>query len=292
MIIYLKDCPYDLSGIYKLNFPNGKSYIGMSNSIKRRIHEHNCSKPRNILYSVIKKYGKISKFELLEKISPNEREYMEEREKYYISLYKTLITENGYNILKGGDSSNQVGVNSVNAKFSEKELEEIWEMLEDNRLTIKQISEKMKVGMDIIENINLGITYNNTERVYPIRKKRVVKPKISNEIIIEIANLLKETNIYQKDIAKTYGVSEKVVKKINLGEGPYYIEGYIYPIRYKNSSCKKFSNEQVNLIISDLLNTHKTQEEIAIKFGCGRKLISQINTGKKYYIEGYTYPIR
>ena len=85
---------------------------------------------------------------------------------------------------------------------------------------------------------------------------------------------------------------ENVIKKINLGEGPYYIEGYIYPIRYKNSSCKKFSNEQINLIISDLLNTHKTQEEIAIKFGCGRKLISQINTGKKYYIEVYSYPIR
>lgn len=292
MIINLKDCPHNLSGIYKLNFPNGKSYIGMSNSIKRRISEHNCSKPRNILYSVINKYGKISEFELLEEIPSNNRAYMEEREEYYISFYKTLTTENGYNILKGGDSSNQLGINSVNAKFSEKELEEIWKMLEDDKLTIKQISEKMKVGMDTIENINLGITYNNNEQSYPIRKKKVVKPTINIETIIEIAKLLKETNVYQKDIAKIYNISEKIIRKINFGVGPYYIEGYSYPIRYKNSSCKKFSNEQIKLIIYDLLNTHKTQEEIAAKFGCDRKLISQINTGKKYYIDGYSYPIR
>ena len=30
-----------LSGIYKINFPNGKSYIGLSNNIERRINEVN-----------------------------------------------------------------------------------------------------------------------------------------------------------------------------------------------------------------------------------------------------------
>ena len=29
------------SGIYKINFPNGKSYIGMSVDIENRIKEHN-----------------------------------------------------------------------------------------------------------------------------------------------------------------------------------------------------------------------------------------------------------
>lgn len=29
------------SGIYKINFPNGKSYIGLSNNIARRLKEHN-----------------------------------------------------------------------------------------------------------------------------------------------------------------------------------------------------------------------------------------------------------
>lgn len=29
------------SGIYKINFPNGKCYIGMSCDIERRLKEHN-----------------------------------------------------------------------------------------------------------------------------------------------------------------------------------------------------------------------------------------------------------
>ena len=31
----------NISGIYKLDFPNGKSYIGQSQNIYRRISQHN-----------------------------------------------------------------------------------------------------------------------------------------------------------------------------------------------------------------------------------------------------------
>jgi predicted GIY-YIG superfamily endonuclease len=41
MIYNLENCPSGLSGIYKINFSNGKCYIGQSNDIKRRIKEHN-----------------------------------------------------------------------------------------------------------------------------------------------------------------------------------------------------------------------------------------------------------
>lgn len=40
----IEDCPTTISGIYKINFPNGKSYIGLSNNILRRIKEHNNDK--------------------------------------------------------------------------------------------------------------------------------------------------------------------------------------------------------------------------------------------------------
>ena len=35
-IYKIENCPNHLSGIYKINFPNGKCYIGLSNNIKRR----------------------------------------------------------------------------------------------------------------------------------------------------------------------------------------------------------------------------------------------------------------
>ena len=40
----IKDCPINLSGIYKIDFPNGKSYIGKAVDIKRRMQEHNTDK--------------------------------------------------------------------------------------------------------------------------------------------------------------------------------------------------------------------------------------------------------
>ena len=40
----IKDCPINLSGIYKIDFQNGKSYIGKAVDIKRRMQEHNTDK--------------------------------------------------------------------------------------------------------------------------------------------------------------------------------------------------------------------------------------------------------
>lgn len=292
MIIQLKDCPDGLSGIYKINFPNGKSYIGMSNSIKRRIYEHNHSKQRNILYKVINKYGKITEFELLEQISNNNRDYMEERERYYISFYKTLITENGYNILKGGNSSNQIGVDNFNSKISEDELIKIKQFLAEDKMTIRQIAKYFSVSLDIIENINLGNTYIAKNQEYPIRRKKVTTAKLSKEEIQEVISLLINTNITQKEIAKNFQVTEEIIRKINKGEGPYYVEENSYPIRNKNTNRRKFSTEQIDLIISDLSNSILTQTEIAKKFNCTRKLIGQINKGEKYFNKKYSYPIR
>ena len=41
IIIELKNLQQNVSGIYKINYPNGKIYIGQSNDIKRRMYEHN-----------------------------------------------------------------------------------------------------------------------------------------------------------------------------------------------------------------------------------------------------------
>ena len=48
-----------LSGIYKLNFPNGKCYIGLSNNIRKRVwtHNHNDYKLNRVVGNAINKYG-------------------------------------------------------------------------------------------------------------------------------------------------------------------------------------------------------------------------------------------
>lgn len=91
-------------GIYKItNKINNKIYIGQSIDIKRRWSEHksranekdtNCyNKP---LYRSIRKYGiENFNFEIIEECKVEE---LNEKEKYYIQLFNSLIP-NGYNIL-------------------------------------------------------------------------------------------------------------------------------------------------------------------------------------------------
>lgn len=65
------------SGVYKITFPNGKIYIGISNNMYRRMLEHNTDFRNNLpIENAIKKYGKITQFEILEIIDPKDRDLM------------------------------------------------------------------------------------------------------------------------------------------------------------------------------------------------------------------------
>ena len=93
-------------GIYKItNKVNGKSYIGQSEQIEKRIRYHRKQGKLKTglhypLYEDMRKYG-INNFdyEILEQCSI---EKLNEKEKYWISFYNTKVP-NGYNQTKGGD---------------------------------------------------------------------------------------------------------------------------------------------------------------------------------------------
>ena len=107
-------------GIYKItNKINGKSYIGLTDDIKRRISEHKSKgDTTNLLIDhVIKKYGKNNfTYEILEECSLDQ---LEEREKYWIKFYNSK--ENGYNLTDGGDL-HSVGENNGRAKLTEEDI--------------------------------------------------------------------------------------------------------------------------------------------------------------------------
>ena len=110
------------SGIYKITFPNNKIYIGLSNNIYRRMLEHNTDFRNNLpIEKAIQKYGKITEFEILELIPPENRKLMIEREKYWINFYNSTNKEIGYNISSGGDGASCGSLNHE-AKFTEEEI--------------------------------------------------------------------------------------------------------------------------------------------------------------------------
>lgn len=101
MILKISEIPDKYCCIYKINYPNGKFYIGQTVDLKRRMYEHNnFNKAKNPCDLAIKKYGKITEIEVLE--SNLSKEKLNEREMYWISFYNTTDKNIGYNIACGG----------------------------------------------------------------------------------------------------------------------------------------------------------------------------------------------
>lgn len=96
--------------IYQISFPNDKVYIGLTNSLKRRRSQHKyCVKNGDTkpLYNALRKYEMEDTFELEEIDTSDNKEELSEKEKKYISEYKShYIDGNGYNMTYGGDGFN------------------------------------------------------------------------------------------------------------------------------------------------------------------------------------------
>lgn len=250
-IIYqLKDIPKDkiISGIYKINFPNGKSYIGLSNNIKYRIYSHNERdyKLGRIVGYPIHLYGNITEFELLEEINPNDRDLMKEREKYWIAYYHTYVNDplcNGYNGTPGGDASDiYLGVNNPNASLNQEQLDYVFDQLFYNvDKSMSNIAKELNVSSATIMNINNGSIYFQSNIDYPIRtqassnKNLLTGIKSSSAKLDETQLKLLINDIVNSDltfiqIGEKYNISNSTVGLINKGKR-YHNDDFTYPLR-------------------------------------------------------------
>jgi hypothetical protein len=94
--------------IYKIEFPNGKHYIGKTNtSLKQRQNEHKNSAENgktNSVYKALRKYNMVDTFELVEIDTADTIEELCEMEIGYILMYNShYIDGNGYNMTYGGE---------------------------------------------------------------------------------------------------------------------------------------------------------------------------------------------
>ena len=204
---------------------------------------------------------------------------------YYISLYDTANKEKGYNICLGGQGAKKIIPDKI------KELQQ--DIIKSEK-TLEELSNFYDVDLKAMSEINLGKRYYDNNLNYPLRKIKVYHSEILTEDEIEKIRISLKTNykITMKEIAKEYNVSETTIQRINQGKMPYFTNIYSYPIRKKNQNFCKFDLEDIKKIINLLKNSSLSQIEIAKQFNCDRKLIGQINSGKKYHQEEETYPIR
>jgi len=97
--------------IYKIVFPNGKHYIGLTTtSLKQRTEGHNYlakSGNNRYLYCAIRKYDMVCNIELIEIDTADTIEELCEKEIRYIQEYNSyFMNGNGYNMTYGGDGTN------------------------------------------------------------------------------------------------------------------------------------------------------------------------------------------
>lgn len=300
----------NISGIYKIDFPNGKSYIGQSQNIYRRILEHNRyalyghgKHPIQVCEKAINKYGQIKQIIILQEDIPLEK--LSEREKYWINFYGTTDREKGYNILIGTNVSEERGFTHPNSIFSKNQIDDIYNLLiNQTSLSIKDIAKKYNVHPETIRRICYGYTYKNDKLIYPLRKKNYDSKK--KELITdyfqseeELLNLKKDL-LYrwdltiEKDLIKKYNIPLQILRDINQGRKFSNYGKYEYPIRKSNiRNIYNFSQEDIKNILNDLRYTNKSMTDIGKKYkNLHRDTISKINKGKTYIIEGYDYPAR
>lgn len=301
-----------MCGIYLIEYPNGKIYIGQSQNIHLRILEHNSrarvgyrgdKKELQLCDKKIKQYFEngVKEYIVLEECPINE---LDLKEDYWISYYDALNKEKGYNFLDKGDVSGRRGVNNCNASINENQLEMIIDLLCNNyELSYQDIAEKVGTSLNVVQKINWGKAYVNSNLQYPLRKlythfstrKTVEDYFVNEDKLIELKEDLKWSwwLSIEKDLVNKYNIPLKIMHEINTGKKFKDIGEYNYPIRNKNIRNKNnLSKEDIEKLLFLLRTTNVSMTNLGKEFNFGRTVISNINYGIAYPIKGYDYPAR
>lgn len=294
-----KEIPAKISGIYKINYPNNKIYIGRAINIKRRIWEHyskiDHTPSQHALWEYYTSYEDID-IDILEQLSSYDFETICNLEKKWIQFYNASNKENGYNLTDGGDGG-QNGVKNPASKISQEDLDNIILLLQEQHTNV-YISELYGLHPDTIGKINQGKHYFNNNLNYPIRKGPGIinyKQKynsFSDEQLETALYLLSTTQLSRKEISLQTNISESTLTNLNTGKHPYCKQVNInFPIR-KTRKTISFTSVEIEQIKQELLNKNYSIQDIADHFNCSRDTISDINQGKRYSKQEEKYPIR
>lgn len=208
--------------VYKItNKINGMMYIGETMDFNRRIKEHCNPSNTSLIGKAIKEFGKENfSFKIIEHCSD-----FSEKEKFYIKKYDTLFPH-GYNVSEGGDRTPPVlkGEENPFATITERTAKKIANCLLEGKDNA-YIKEKFHVTRHLIRHINDGTAWKFPEYQYPLRKKDDIP-----DFVFQVIDLLKNTNLTQKQIAKKLGIARSTVTMINIGKN-HKFENIEYPIR-------------------------------------------------------------
>ena len=284
--------------IYRFkNTINNKSYIGQTNNIENRKRNHKSAafntksnEYNRPFYKAIRKYGwDAFQFEILEEI-PNGFgiDYLNEREISFIDYYKSLVSENGYNIAKGGNGYKREPLSfeekvKLSKIFTVEQIKEIQSLLSENYAYYEIKSRFPQLTDSFLSNINLGLNFRRDDLTYPLSD---FHSKFSKEARLAIKAEIEQGETYE-EISKKYGISKAYLSLINKGE-KWHDKDKSYPLCLKGCVNGVWSKSaKYDLVFSDL-----SQEEIAQKYNKTRSTIAALNNGRNRKDSRLVYPLR
>lgn len=295
----ITDITTKISGIYKINFPNNKIYIGRAVDIKRRIKEHYIKKDntpcQKALFYYFKNPSEIE-FEILFIQEKQDLDELKEKEIYYIELYQACDRDKGYNLLKGGDGADY-GVGNIASKITQKDLEDIVKRLQNGESN-RDIGKIYNIHADTVGKINNGKTYYNENLEYPLRKEKIKVDSFKNGNSFKKEQYLKAISLIKKgkpitEISKEVNISISTLCKINTGKHFICKElNESFPLFKYGRNSIPLSKQEIDNIKTDLLNPNLSTTDIAKKYKTSRDTVSDINQGKRYKDKNRQYPIR
>lgn len=179
--------------LYKLDFPNNKSYIGITSKIAEERFKAHCwkSSKKNPVQHAIHKYGK-ENIKLTVLITVDDWELLCLAEKEAIEKFNTF-TPNGYNLTLGGEGNMTINL------FGEERLERDKNIKKetDKRYYLEN-KEKVKEYFAKYKKDKLSILQEKSKEYYQ-KNKELIKNK-TKEYSIKNAESIK---IKQKEYAKS-----------------------------------------------------------------------------------------
>lgn len=301
-----------MCGIYLIEYPNGKVYIGQAQNIHLRMLEHNSrarvghrgdKKELQLCDKKIKEYFEngVQEYIVLEECPINE---LDLKEDYWISYYDSLNKEKGYNFLDKGDVSGRRGIDNVNASINAEQLKAIVSLLQNNyELSYQDIADRVGASLNVVQHINWGTRYTNPYLQYPLRKsnthastKKTIEDYFEDdEQLIELKEDLKWSwwLSVEVDLTNKYNIPLNIMHEINTGKRFENVGNYSYPIRNKNVRNKNnLSKQDIENLLNLLRTTNISMSELGKQYNFGRATISNINIGTAYPIKNYDYPAR
>jgi group I intron endonuclease len=203
-----------ICGIYKISSPSGAIYIGQAKDINKRWKRYRVldCKTQIKLFNSFKKHGiENHVFEIIEVCAIEE---LNEKEKHYISLFKSFKTENGMNLTKGGNYITQESIlkmrlsykgktgNRKGAKHSEEAKVKISLIHKGNKYNLGR-----KSAIEIKEKIAIAKMGNNCAKKRPI--SQYLKNGIKIREFASISDASRATKILITSIANNLKTRSK-----------------------------------------------------------------------------------